>query len=109
MTMTEPLRIAIVGHTNAGKTSLLRTLTRQVDFGKVSDRPGTTRHAEAIDLRLRNARREMEQKDRYRHVIVNDDLSRAYDDIRAILRTERLKRFRQTGLDRFVDGLLTEG
>ena len=49
---TEPLRIAIVGHTNAGKTSLLRTLTRQVDFGEVSDRPGTTRHAEAIDLRL---------------------------------------------------------
>ncbi len=50
--MAEPLRIAIVGHTNAGKTSLLRTLTRQVDFGQVSDRPGTTRHAEAIDLRL---------------------------------------------------------
>ena len=55
MTMTEPLRIAIVGHTNAGKTSLLRTLTRQVDFGEVSDRPGTTRHAEAIDLRLDGA------------------------------------------------------
>lgn len=50
--MTEPLRLAIVGHTNAGKTSLLRTLTRNVDFGEVSDRPGTTRHAEAIDLRL---------------------------------------------------------
>ncbi|MFT3777642.1 MAG: GTPase/DUF3482 domain-containing protein [Ottowia sp.] len=50
--MTDPLRFAIVGHTNAGKTSLLRTLTRQVDFGEVSDRPGTTRHAEAIDLRL---------------------------------------------------------
>jgi hypothetical protein len=50
--MTDPLRFAIVGHTNAGKTSLLRTLTRNVDFGEVSDRPGTTRHAEAIDLRL---------------------------------------------------------
>ena len=48
----QPLRIAIVGHTNAGKTSLLRTLTRNVDFGEVSDRPGTTRHAEAIDLRI---------------------------------------------------------
>ena len=53
--MTEPLRIAIVGHTNAGKTSLLRTLTRQVDFGEVSDRPGTTRHAEAVDLRIDGA------------------------------------------------------
>src|SRR5574337_88992 len=50
--MAEPLSLAIVGHTNAGKTSLLRTLTRRADFGEVSGRPGTTRHAEAIDLRL---------------------------------------------------------
>jgi GTP-binding protein Era len=50
--MTEPLHFAVVGHTNAGKTSLLRTLTRRVDFGQVSDRPGTTRHAEIVDLRL---------------------------------------------------------
>ncbi len=50
--MPEPLVIAVVGHTNAGKTSLLRTLTRQVDFGEVSERPGTTRHAQALALRL---------------------------------------------------------
>jgi len=37
------LRIAVVGHTNAGKTSLLRTLLRDVDFGDVSSSPGTTR------------------------------------------------------------------
>jgi len=49
--LSAPLSIAVVGHTNAGKTSLLRTLTRRVDFGEVSDRPGTTRHAEAIELR----------------------------------------------------------
>ncbi len=42
--------MAVVGHTNAGKTSLLRTLTRQVRFGQVSDQPGTTRHVEGIDL-----------------------------------------------------------
>jgi len=46
------LRIAVVGHTNAGKTSLLRTLTRRIDFGEVSEQPGTTRHVEAIDLRI---------------------------------------------------------
>ena len=46
----QPLRIAVVGHTNAGKTSLLRTLTRRADFGEVSDRPGTTRHVERIEL-----------------------------------------------------------
>jgi len=44
------LRIAVVGHTNAGKTSLLRTLTRRADFGEVSERPGTTRHVEALSL-----------------------------------------------------------
>ena len=41
--MTLPLlKVAVVGHTNAGKTSLLRTLTRDVNFGEVSDSPGTT-------------------------------------------------------------------
>lgn len=45
-----PLRIAVVGHTNAGKTSLLRTLTRRVRFGEVSERPGTTRHVESVAL-----------------------------------------------------------
>jgi len=50
--MAEALQIAVVGHTNAGKTSLLRTLTRQVAFGEVSERPGTTRHVESIELRV---------------------------------------------------------
>jgi len=53
--MAEPILIAVVGHTNAGKTSLLRTLTRHVTFGEVSDRPGTTRHVEAIDLKVDGA------------------------------------------------------
>nr|WP_198972407.1 GTPase/DUF3482 domain-containing protein [Xylophilus sp. ASV27] len=47
-----PIRIAVVGHTNAGKTSLLRTLTRRVDFGEVSERPGTTRHVETVELQV---------------------------------------------------------
>ena len=34
--MTKPLKLAVVGHTNVGKTSLLRTLTRDVGFGEVS-------------------------------------------------------------------------
>ncbi|MDY0744407.1 GTPase/DUF3482 domain-containing protein [Paucibacter sp. R3-3] len=50
-----PMKIAVVGHTNAGKTSLLRTLTRRRDFGEVSARPGTTRHVEAIELRAGEA------------------------------------------------------
>ncbi|MCP5368577.1 MAG: GTPase/DUF3482 domain-containing protein [Hyphomicrobiales bacterium] len=47
-----PLKVAVVGHTNTGKTSLLRTLTRDVDFGQVSNRPATTRHVEASTLLL---------------------------------------------------------
>jgi hypothetical protein len=45
-----PLSIAVVGHTNTGKTSLLRTLTRNPEFGHVGDRPGTTRQVEGIQL-----------------------------------------------------------
>ena len=46
-----PLSFALVGHTNAGKTSLMRTLTRRADFGEVSSQPGTTRHIEALLLK----------------------------------------------------------
>ncbi|MFS0828959.1 GTPase/DUF3482 domain-containing protein [Pseudomonas phoenicis] len=48
--MTELLKLALVGHTNVGKTSLLRTLTRDVTFGEVSHRPSTTRHVEGARL-----------------------------------------------------------
>lgn len=39
----KPLSIAVVGHTNAGKTSLLRALTRNKIFGDVSRRNSTTK------------------------------------------------------------------
>src|SRR5471030_591206 len=48
--MTKPLKLAVVGHTNVGKTSLLRTLTRDVGFGEVPHRPSTTRHVEGARL-----------------------------------------------------------
>ena len=47
MTESNPLRIAVVGHANTGKTSLLQTLLRRRDFGLVSPRGGTTRAVEA--------------------------------------------------------------
>jgi hypothetical protein len=50
--MTDMLQIAVVGHTNTGKTSLLRTLTRDANFGEVADSPGTTRQVEGARLRL---------------------------------------------------------
>jgi hypothetical protein len=53
--MTKPatlraIKLAVVGHTNVGKTSLLRTLTGDVHFGEVSHRPSTTRHVEGARL-----------------------------------------------------------
>jgi hypothetical protein len=50
--MSRPLRVAVVGHTNVGKTSLLRTLLRDAGFGSVSRAPGTTRHVEAARLQV---------------------------------------------------------
>lgn len=47
-----PLKLAVVGHTNTGKTSLLRTLTRDPGFGVVADEPGTTRHVEGTRLAI---------------------------------------------------------
>jgi hypothetical protein len=48
----QPLQIAVVGHTNTGKTSLLRTLIRDTRFGKVDDSPGTTRRVQGARLSL---------------------------------------------------------
>ena len=44
------LSVAVVGHTNAGKTSLMRTLLRDTEFGDVADQAGTTRHVEGSAL-----------------------------------------------------------
>lgn len=45
--MSTKLIVSIVGHTNAGKTSLIRTLLRNARFGDVRNQPGTTRHVES--------------------------------------------------------------
>ena len=50
--MTQALNLAVVGHTNTGKTSLMRTLLRDVHFGEVKDEAGTTRHVEQATIRL---------------------------------------------------------
>lgn len=46
------IKIAVVGHTNTGKTSLLRTLLHDSEFGEVSSRPSTTRDVVAAELLL---------------------------------------------------------
>ncbi len=44
------LNVAVVGHTNTGKTSLIRTMLRSSEFGEVADAAGTTRHVEQATI-----------------------------------------------------------
>jgi guanylate kinase len=44
-----------------------------------------TESPEAIQLRLRNARQEMEERHWYRHVVVNDELATAVEELCAII------------------------
>ena len=58
-----------------------------------------------IRARMAKAADEMSHWAEYDYVVINRDLDRAFDDVRAILAAERLKRERQTGLTAFVRGL----
>jgi len=62
--------------------------------------------SDVIEKRLHNAKFEMQQWVKFDYVVVNDDLDRAFGDIKAILRAERLKRERRTGVDGFIAGLI---
>lgn len=44
------LALAVVGHTNTGKTSLLRTLLRDSQFGEVKNAAATTKHVERVSI-----------------------------------------------------------
>jgi guanylate kinase len=57
--------------------------------------------------RLENARDEIAQWGGYDYVIVNDDLEKAYGQLKAVLAAARIRRERQVGLEDFVDGLLS--
>lgn len=63
---------------------------------------------DVIENRMAKASSEMGHWAEYDYVIVNENLHDAIDDVYAILRSERLKRGRQTGLLRFVRHLQRE-
>lgn len=54
MYYNDVVSIAIIGHTNTGKTSLMRTLLRDCDFGEVKNAPATTRHVETVKILDKN-------------------------------------------------------
>lgn len=61
-----------------------------------------------IARRLTNARSEIQQWTEYDYIIINDDLDRAFAEVRSIVIAERLRRDRRPGLFDFVTGLLEE-
>jgi guanylate kinase len=65
--------------------------------------------ASSIDARFQNARKEIERWRDYHYVVVNDDIMRAYADVKTIVAAERLRARRiQAGVGKLVDRLLTE-
>jgi len=61
-----------------------------------------------IARRLRNAAQEIPHWNEYDYVLVNRDLNRSFERLRAILTAERLKRVQKPGIEKFVNELLSD-
>ena len=65
--------------------------------------------ASSIEARFQNARKEIERWRDYHYVVVNDDLNRAYGDVKTIVAAERMRARRvQTGVGQLVERLMAE-
>ena len=65
--------------------------------------------AASIEGRFESARREIERWRDYHYVVVNDDLSRTYRDVVAIVTAERLRAKRiESGVEQLVQRLMGE-
>jgi guanylate kinase len=60
---------------------------------------------EVIEARMARATSEVSHWDGYDYVLVNDHVEECYQGVHTILKAERLKRSRQTGLIGFIRGL----
>ena len=60
---------------------------------------------EVIDARMARADNEVSHWDGYDYVLVNDEVEQCFGSVHTILKAERLKRSRQTGLIGFIRGL----
>jgi guanylate kinase len=61
---------------------------------------------EVVAHRMNRARSEISHWDGYDYVVVNDDFDRCFEAVHGILKAERLRRARQTGLVDFVRELM---
>ncbi len=63
---------------------------------------------EVVKRRMDGATDEIRHYDEYDYIIINDDLELSLDQIRAILKAERLRRVRRHGLVPFVSDLMSD-
>ena len=61
-----------------------------------------------VQKRMAQAESEISHWAEYDYVLVNDDFERTYEDLKAIVRAERLKRDRRPGMSAFVRKLMDE-
>lgn len=63
---------------------------------------------DVINLRLRNARTEMQHWRSYDYIVINEDLEQSLSLIKSIYLAETVKRERCSFLETFIDGLIAE-
>ena len=63
---------------------------------------------EVIERRIQNAKGEIEHCGEFDYVFVNDDFDRSYAELAHIYHAERSRRFRNTWVDDYREGLLSE-
>ncbi|MTI17611.1 guanylate kinase [Rhodobacteraceae bacterium RKSG542] len=63
---------------------------------------------EVILKRMKTAVSEMSEWKKYDYVVINDDLDRAYDAVRSILKAERLRRKRIPSLEPLIDAMVED-
>lgn len=61
--------------------------------------------ADVVDKRMSKASEEISHWAEYNYIVINDDVDRCLEEVYSILRAERLRRERQTGLVDFVTAL----
>lgn len=63
---------------------------------------------ETVQKRMAQAESEISHWAEYDYVLINDDLERTYEDLKAIVRAERFRRERRPGMSDFVRNLIEE-
>ncbi|WP_262695285.1 guanylate kinase [Kordiimonas aquimaris] len=63
---------------------------------------------ETVQKRMAQAESEISHWAEYDYVLINDDLERTYEDLKAIVRAERFRRERRPGMSDFVRQLIEE-